>query len=159
MFTFSDSDIVSLDAFPISWRWRSEKHNRLPDADLAKIHPFTPDKASAAYKYSDNFQGKNYRDKFQEIDEYPVEVRGENPAGENVRDWLINLLGKTPLPIFISWSKNWAVATDSDTLIRFWDDFLYPVEDVVIWPVDESWVLLWDYKQRFYFARRKEALS
>ncbi len=156
MFTFSDSDIVSLDNFSLSWRWRSEKHNRLSDADLAKIHPFTPDKAGAAYKYSENFQGKNYREKFEEIDEYPVEVRGDNPEGENVRDWLIGLLGKKPLPIFISWSKNWAVATDSDTFIRFWDDFLYPVEDVVIWPVDESWVLLWDYKQRFYFARQKE---
>lgn len=159
MFTFTDSDIVSLDAFPISWRWRSEKHHRLSDEDLAKIQPFTPDKASAAYKYSENFQGKNYRENFREVDEYPVEVRGDNPDGENVRDWLTNLLGTPSLPILISWEEHWAVTTDSETFIRFWDDFLYPVEDVVIWPQDESWVLLWDYKQRFYFARRKETTS
>ncbi len=159
MFNYTDADLVSLDAFPISWRWRSEKHNRLSDRDLAKIQPFTPAKANAAYKYSENFQGKNYREKFQEIDDYPVEVRGDNPQGENVHDWLTKLLGNIPESIFISWDKDWAVATDVLTFTRFWDDFLYPVEDVVIWPQDESWVLLWDYKQRFYFARQKEISS
>ena len=156
MFTYHESDCISLEAFPIKWRWLEENHTPLPEADLQTIHPLSEAKAREAYAYSSNFQGENYRTRYQEIDEYHVEGRNHEPYYKNAREWLLSHLGNDSGIIFISWIEPWAMAVELRTFLTYWESFLYPVEDVVIWPAHEQWALLFDYKQRFYFARRKD---
>ena len=148
MFSIEPHDSVPLDTFAIRWRWTEAQHTALPPAHLHRIQPLTEAKAQAAYAYAKAFQGSGYRTRFREVAEFAVGDRED--AG--VARWLRDTLPDGPALLFISWTERFAAAVAVDTFIAYWSSFCYPVEDVVIWPQHEGWVLLFDYKQRFYFA-------
>lgn len=154
MFHYDDTDFCKMAEFALKWRWTSAKHNKLPLDELAKIQPFTEDTANILWQYSKRMQGKNYQEKYQEVDEFHVPGRNDAKAVDVTRIWLQEKIGGTTQPLLISWIESWAALTTIEIFIKYWDDFCYPVEDNVIWPQDESWALLFDYKQRFYFAER-----
>ncbi|WP_456426645.1 hypothetical protein [Rhodocaloribacter sp.] len=147
MFDVSEKDYAPLEDYRYGWRWTDPNRLSLAPDDLRRIRPLTPEKAREAWTYSEAFQGKAYQTRFREIDAFHVDARNEA-----VRAWLHATLPPEPERLFLSWTEDMAVETDRDTLVRHWDTFCYPVEDVVIWPHSERWVLLFDYKQRFYFA-------
>lgn len=158
MFKVSDTDYVPVGDYIFGWRWIDKDRVEISDERLARIRPLTKERAEAAWDYSKSFQGIAYSERFLEIDEYHVDGRGDPGRDGAVRDWLTKCLDQEAERVFISWTKQQAVETDLSTFIKFWNTFCYPVEDVVIWPASESWVLLFDYKQRFYHAvERAEA--
>lgn len=152
MFEAKQGDYVPLGGHAFGWRWtEKDRVDIAPDA-LRRIKPLTPQKAEEAMAYSEAFQGEAYRMRFREIDQYDVDGRWEPALDDKVRSWLHGALPREQERIFVSWTERMAVETDRDTFVQHWDTFCYPVEDVVIWPQSERWVLLFDYKQRFYFA-------
>jgi len=152
MFEVTEKDYSPIEAYPFGWRWTEKNRIDIPPHALSRIKPFTEEKARAAWDYAEGFQGKMYWTRFQEIDGYDINGRGSPDLDDEIRQWLANTLPATPERVFISWTEQMAVETDRETFINYWDTFCYPVEDVVIWPQSERWVLLFDYKQRFYFA-------
>lgn len=154
MFEISENDCVSLEDFAYGWRWTDTDRIKITADHLARIKPLTPDKAEEAWTYSNAFQGEAYRTRFHEMDEYHIDGSGDLVRADAVQ-WLRARLPSDDVQIFISWTEQQAVATVLDTFIRYWDAFCFPVEDVVIWPSHERWVLLFDYKQRFYYAEEK----
>ena len=159
MFDVRKTDYSPIEDYTFGWRWTDQNRVDVPLAELSRIKPLTQEKAREAWDYSAAFQGKAYRTRFREIDEFHINGRGEPDRDDVVQDWLEKRLPPEGERVFISWTERMAVETDRETFIKHWDTFCYPVEDVVIWPQTEHWVLLFDYKQRFYFAVKESQNS
>ena len=144
-----------MDGYPFAWRWTGEKHADIAEKMLSRIRPLNDSRARDVWDHALRLQGENYQERFEETDELDVDRRGAGEPDDIVSTWLKSVLPDTSGPVFISWTERMAVQTELGVFIRHWDTFCYPVEDVVIWPQNESWVLLFDYKQRFYFAAAK----
>lgn len=156
MFVTKASDFASLESIPYAWRWTNRSPVEIPESDLRHIRPFTDLKALEAWEYAKRFQGKRYWDEYEEVGEFNVDGRVNSRDDTLVFDWLSKTLPSVEsTTIFISWTEAMSVQTQRSIFVEYWDAFCFPVEDVVIWPQDESWVLLFDYKQRFYFAGRR----
>ena len=155
MFTVRKSEYLSVDDYQFGWRWTSKDHANISVEDLNRIRPLSAREADGAWEYSKTLQGKNYAVRFVEQDEFEVDGRATPELDDATREWLTGVLPPGNETVFISWGKNMAVETDLAIFLQYWDTFCYPVEDVVIWSRDEKWVLLFDYKQRFYFATKK----
>ena len=152
MFDPNDSDTVSLEGYPFAWRWTGENHANISEEMLARIQPLNDKSAGEAWQHAMGIQGMSYQEQFTETHELEVDRRGADEPEHDVGEWLKARLPDHSDPIFVSWTERMAAKTDRETFIQHWNTFCYPVEDVVIWPQNEQWVLLFDYKQRFYFA-------
>ena len=155
MFIVEQNQYASIDSYPFAWRWTDRSRRVIPPEDLCRIKPLSPETALLAWTYAESLQGEAYWKRFQEIDQFDINGRGSPQYDENIHSWLHQRLPAEAQTIFISWSERMAVETDRATFVRYWDTFCFPVEDVVIWPRREDWVLLFDYKQRFYFATER----
>lgn len=152
MFETTESDYVPMDGYPFAWRWTGENHADISTEMLERIRPLNEFRASDAWDHALKLQGENYRERFEEKDELEVDRRGAGEPADQVSQWLNSILPESDEPIYVSWTKNMAAQTEREVFVSNWSTFCYPVEDVVIWPQSEKWVLLFDYKQRFYFA-------
>jgi len=155
-FVIEEVDYLNMRDTPYGWRWLDTKRVDIPKDELNGIRPLTPEKAKAAYSYSERFQGTAYQQYFEELDTFVVDSRGDQERRETVSRWLEMRLPADQSDLLISWTEKMAVVTDRDLFIKYWDSFCYPVEDVVIWPLSEGWVLLFDYKQRFFYAIKRK---
>ena len=149
MLHFKRTDFVAMDGYPFAWRWKREN----VDSSLSGIKPLTESKAAELYEYSKRFQGRDYHDLFDEQAFLDLEVSGL--GNKEVADWLEKTFPESNDQLIISWTQRQAVLTDLQTFVVNWFSFCMPVEDVVIWPENEQWVMLFDYKQRFYFAVKR----
>ena len=134
MFAVITNDFIALENAPFGWRWTSEKHSAVPLGDRSEIKPLSEPKALEAWEYAKSLQGTSYRMRFKEIAELEVENPAESLPEGFIREWLSGHLSETQGPVYLSWSERMAVQTDSKTLVKYWNTFCYPVEDVVIWP-------------------------
>jgi len=159
MFEVDDKDYVQLRECPFGCRWTDSVRAPISDDELSQIRPLSFQKSQAAWDYAEAFQGENYWERFQEIDQFTADGRGDEGHDNVIRAWLTKCLSSEPIPLFVSWTEQQAVETNALVFIKYWDTFCYPVEDLVIWPKHERWVLLFDYKQNFYFAQARAASS
>jgi hypothetical protein len=60
-----------------------------------------------------------------------------------VRAWLASLGVPPSVTVLVSWDGSLAVAVPFAVLTQFWDDFFYPVSDVVVIPLTLACVLIW----------------
>ena len=64
-FEVSDTDFISLEDFPLKWRWTDERYKKFPESVLAQIKPLKAEKASELYNFQaqfspfENFQYEN----------------------------------------------------------------------------------------------------
>lgn len=154
MFQIAEKDYLPLTDYIFGWRWMDAKRIVIPKEDLNLIKPMAYEKAKMAYAYSNGLQGKTYFEKYDEKAFYEIDSRYDTDKAA-INSWLAAQLPKGNEKLFVSWSEQQAVETDQNIFIKYWDTFCYPVEDSVIWPENEKWILLFDYKQRFYFAVSK----
>ena len=152
MFAVDPKDYIPLADYTFAWRWRDADRVDIPVAALRRIRPLSTPKAGQAWEYVKRFQGDAYWSRSREVGEFAVDGQS---AG--ARSWLAGHLPGQTAKIYISWTQRMALETDSALFIEYWDTFCFPVEDVVIWPPSENWVLLFDYKERFYYAVEKTA--
>lgn len=145
MITLSESDFVSLDAFPFAWRWTQEGHASFPAATLARIRPLAPDRAGAiAPEATELCVGGD-----------TATMRSAAGDPERVRAWLATLPVKPETAILAFWDVETAVVTDWQTFVTYWDDFCYPAsDDVTVWNPRGVWYLCYDHEEVFRFGRR-----
>lgn len=153
-FQIAPEHVVPWEGYPFAWRWTDPQRRALPAADLVRVRPLTTAKAGEAWHHAGTLQGAAYRDRFREVDAFAVDGRSDVHEAA-AAGWLGRTLPCTPEPVFVSWTPRMAVATVRDVFVRHWASFCFPVEDVVIWPAGEGWVLLFDYRQCFYFAEAR----
>ena len=58
--------------------------------------------------------------------------------------------------ILVHWLQDVAAVTDWATFCEYWDDFCYPMSDVVIWPLPGEWALLYHHEEQFTFGVRAD---
>ncbi len=158
IFELTKADFAPMAQFPLAWRWtdpgRITPMEVSADA-IAEIAPLTPEAATRAHAHAAYLLRPPKRTAFTEVADFDVGRIGRQSlaAEAEVRTWLTQHLGDETGRLVISWSAAWAATTTVANFIALWPTFCYPVEDIVIWPTHERWLLLFDYKQRFYLER------
>ncbi|MFK8067665.1 MAG: hypothetical protein AB8D52_05420 [Gammaproteobacteria bacterium] len=97
--------------FELIWRWTHDSHRILPEGDLSKIKALNSPSAEILFIEKPNLSRKV-----------------ENVA---CTDTPTNFLKKnlTKEIIYVFWNPQTAVETDTETLIKYFNDFCYPSSD------------------------------
>src|SRR5262245_11742279 len=122
---FEDSDFVSIDDFPLKWRWTDERYALLGPVELAAIHPLHADRARAAWEKfgalpkhisgaAEIFEGISV-----ERDDYAAIVRA----------WLTGRIPQNSGDLLLFWNPDTGALVDAGLFVRRWDDFWYPSSD------------------------------
>jgi hypothetical protein len=147
-----ENDLGTAEQFPLSWSWTDAKWNLLPIETLNKIHPLVGPKADEACQHGMRFLDRStLRDSlFAKIEEFD-DVGSENP--NSARVWLKTLTVEGDPTIFVSWGGDLVLLTAWSVFCEYWNDFCYPMEDVLVWPNTEEWAFFYYHEERLYFGR------
>jgi hypothetical protein len=130
---------MTIQEFPLAWRWTQSSHAVLPPDVLARIRPLSPTEAVQVHK-SSSFPHSGAADSCSAEDE------------ASVRTWLRHVQLDLPARVCIGWSEDLAVETSWDIFTEYWSDFCYPSsDDVTIVPVAGSWRLIYHHYEQFEF--------
>jgi hypothetical protein len=119
--------------FAMAWRFSDPKYNEIPIADRAAIRPLTTSQADAEWRrYVSADQQHLATLPAAEFDDYrPLHVDWNDPinAQKRLRSE-IAVAASDPVTVF--WSPLAAAETDWTTFLRYWDDFCYPDDEIVL---------------------------
>lgn len=150
---FEEQDFADISTFSLAWRWTDAKYWKASEFELKKIRPFTPATARRLWNEmcQKTFGEESNAQAFFATDALECQTDGESTL---VVQWLASLFTDQSCQVIIFWEPDKAVVTEQDLFVRHWDDFCFPsVEDVIIQPVDDSWVLFYNHEEMFHFKR------
>ena len=131
---------MTIQDFPLAWRWTQSSHSVLPPDVLARIRPLSS--AEAAQVHASSY--------------FPHSGAADSCSAEDetsVRNWLRRVQPDLGARVFIGWSEDLAVETSWDIFTEYWSDFCYPSsDDVTIVPVAGSWRLIYHHYEQFEFV-------
>ena len=148
------NDYQSMENFHLKWRWTDATWNLLPQTDLAQIKPLKSAKARELHEYSLSLLGcwKLNAELFSDISD--IDDRNTD-SPETVQTWLEQRGVEHTTPIVVSWDNETAVITNWGIFCNYWDEFCYPLSnDVVVWPEDRNWALLYFHEEIISFGHR-----
>ena len=130
---------MSIQEFPLAWRWTQPSHAVLPPDVLAAIVPLTASEA-ARLNFGSPVEGVSV-------------VSCRTDGSEDVQGWLRRVQPDGQLSVYVSWSDDLAVQTKWGIFTEYWDDFCYPSsDDVTVVPVGGTWRLEYSHYERFEFT-------
>lgn len=132
---------MTIQEFPLAWRWTQPSHAVLPDDVLANIRPLSQAEAADIHARSSQ----------------QTRVSHHCRADNNARSWLRTVQPDLSAAVFVSWSEELAVETTWEIFTEYWDDFCYPSsDDVTVLPVNGSWHLTYHHYEEFDFTNLGE---
>ena len=132
---------MTIQQFPLAWRWTQPSHSVLPGEVLARIRPLSPSEA-ARVRTAYPAQGASV-------------VSCSASESADVHGWLRTVQPDPQLSVYVSWSQDLAVQTTWDIFAEYWDDFCYPSsDDVTVTPVTGTWRLIYHHYEQFDFITR-----
>jgi hypothetical protein len=132
---------MTIQDFPLAWRWTQASHSVLPAEVLADIRPLSAPEAAGVQTVAP-------------VGSASV-VSHSAPDSGDVRRWLRRVQPDLHMLIYVSWSKDLAVETSWDIFTEYWDDFCYPSsDDVTVVPVSGTWQLVYHHHEQFDFIAR-----
>jgi hypothetical protein len=143
---------MSIETFPLAWRWTQPSHAVLPPEVLAQIHPIhAPESAQLSAKAgSFTVNGNLSSSNFGSLGVYTT-----TGSVAEVRSWLREQQQDATVEVFLAWDSKSVVSTTWQIFTEYWDDFCYPAsDDVTVWPKTEAWVLLYHHYEQFEFGRK-----
>ena len=152
MLEIEENDFLSLDLFPLKWRWTDSRWNKLPDDALKTIQPLTEAKARELCQYSLQFcnQSGLLESSFEHIER--IDASGETPE---IQQWLLAHSPDSNQTVIISWDSKLAALVEWKVFCEFWDDLCYPSsDDVTVFPFSEEWMLFYSHSEYFVFGER-----
>jgi hypothetical protein len=151
-------DFDSMDRFPLRWRWTDPKWNKLPAERLEKIRPLIASRAREINERGMAFYHalERRQDLFSQILEHDD---SGSVSPEAVKLWLRSLPAVEEQSVLVHWDQETAVLTNWATFCEYWDDFCYPMSDVVIWPITEEWALRYHRAERLTFGLRRKPMD
>src|SRR6266542_1594921 len=137
--------------FPLAWRWTDSQYAVLSTAALSSIQPVGVHDAQTAFEQAQVFRpdGRLSASLFTSIARHSADVTDQDGSA-----WLRARHERLADIVTIVWSAECAVRTTWETFTEHWSDFCYPMEDVIIWPSSERWVLLYQHYEEFEFGHR-----
>jgi hypothetical protein len=148
-------DEVSIEDFPLKWRWADEKWSKLPLEILQQIKPLTDAKALEVFELHISLYRSNQLDTelFEGVDEFDAEAGSTQDTGE----WLKQKIGLTSTDLVLSWDRSTAVVTTSQVFCDHWHDFCYPAsDDVSISTLGMDYLLSYHHNEVFCFGKIKK---
>ena len=131
---------MTIQEFPLAWRWTQPSHTVLPPDVLARIRPLSSAEAARVHQSS----------------RHPHSGAADSCSAEEesrARIWLRRVQPELRAGVFVSWSEDLAVETSWDIFTEYWDDFCYPSsDDVTVVPVAGSWRLIYHHYEQFEFV-------
>ena len=131
---------MTIQEFPLAWRWTQSSHTVLPPDVLARIRPLSSAEAARVHQSS----------------RHPHSGAADSCSAEEesrARIWLRRVQPELRAGVFVSWSEDLAVETSWDIFTEYWDDFCYPSsDDVMVVPVAGSWRLIYHHYEQFEFV-------
>jgi len=129
---------MSIENFPLAWRWTSETHTVLPPEILQGLHPVAPEIAKALYSKVPKTLGSG------------AIIHEANDTDATQR-WLRNL-PVTTSEVTLVWNDETALKLTWSTFVRYWSDFCYPSsDDAAIFLGTHHDLLLWHHNEIFEF--------
>lgn len=156
---------MSVETFPLAWRWTDAKHALLPAEVLASIQPLDPTAARSIHDrwigVFDDY-GEVMPDHFTQVEKRSTEgtwrgdaCRRDPPLLEQVSGWLKQRESDRSLGVTVSWTHEWAVHTTWEIFTSWWDDFCYPgSDDAFVVPDDARWLLAFHHEDQFTFCHK-----
>lgn len=151
-FEILDIDIISLEKFPLKWRWTDERYRKFSETVLSRINPLTTEKASELYDFQSRFSPfENFQYEKVTDENYIRTNFFDSPA---ITGWLKNKIGEEENFIFLCWNRNWAVRTTARVFCDYWEDFCYPAsDDIVITAEKVNWIIVYHHEEYLFFEK------
>jgi len=129
---------MSIENFPLAWRWTSEAYTVLPPEILQGLHPVAAEIAMELLAKAPNTLG-------------PDALTHENSDRDTTRKWLREL-PVTASEVTLVWNQETALNLPWSTFVSYWSDFCYPSsDDVAIFIGTHCDLLLWHHYEVFEF--------
>lgn len=129
---------MTIQEFPLAWRWTQPSHSVLPAEVLSNIRPLGPSEAAKA-----QIGGSSVQTPAASCD-------AQDHA--DVRSWLRGMQPDAQALVHVIWRQDLAVETSWDIFTDYWDDFCYPSsDDVIVLPVVGAWQLVYHHYEQFDF--------
>lgn len=143
---------MDIRAFPLAWRWTDSRYAVLPTDILEQMRPAERSEAAALFEHSLAYAGEDgLNPELFALTEFST---AEASVGM-VREWLIGLVSGASTEVVLSWQPDTAIRTPWNVFCDYWQEFCYPAaDDLMVWPANEEWVLLYHHEERFYFGRK-----
>ncbi len=130
---------MSIQDFPLAWRWTQSSHAILPPDVLARIRPLSSAEAAQIHQNSG-------------FSHHRAAASCSAQDKSAVRNWLGRVQPDLGTMVFVSWSEDLAVEMNWDIFTRYWDDFCYSSsDDVAIVPSAGDWRLVYYHHGQFEF--------
>ena len=144
MIELAQSDFVSLEEFPLAWRFAPERVGEASSNWLSRVRPLGQSRAADAALFA--------RDSCGASREFTITLRSDDSP--LVVQAALNALPPAPATrIVLSWDSRTAVATEWEVFVAHWGVFCYPAsDDVTIMPLDGDWCLCYRHYEIFQFS-------
>jgi len=130
---------MTIQEFPLAWRWTQPSHSVLPGEVLARIRPLSPFEAA--------------RVRTESTPQASIVVSCSASEATAVRRWLHMVQPDSQLAIYVCWSPDVGVQMTWGIFEEYWDDFCYSSsDDVTIAPVSGTWRLIYHHYEQFDFT-------
>lgn len=131
---------MSIDDFPLSWRWTQPSHAVLPQNVMESLSIMEKQQASHFYAFGER------------IFKQHVASAITHKTSDTTRTWLGTLNIPVTAQVVIAWNKLDALSLPWPTFIEYWEDFCYPgSDDAFLFPAGCASVLAWHHHETFEF--------
>jgi len=131
---------MTVQEFPLAWRWTQPSHSVLPPEVLGDIRPLSAaDAARIITRFPDNGASA-------------LSHVASQTHCEEVSRWIRHVQSDLRARVYIRWSRELAVETSWEIFTAYWEDFCYPSsDDVTIRPVSGTWQLFYHHYEQLEF--------
>jgi hypothetical protein len=147
-----------LDNFELKWRFTDERWNKLPDEDLARIHPHAKPETEELLRLGESLRHgypfKLRTDLYHGTSEMSLLGIGEE-ADAAVRDWIRTLPVPANRRVFVVWFNYYlSLETDFEIFATYWNDFYYPFNVIAVFDDALDWAVLMGPEEGAVFVER-----
>ena len=145
---------ISIDDFQLNWRFKDEKHDRLPDLHLEQLLPLDKDASEYLWNYIVNAELHSefpFKKTFFSTVVHKTIVLNDN--NKEVKTWLYERGLPLDKYVFLSWQKTIAMIVPWKLLIKYFNSFYYGIsDDLTIIDQSLTWALLFYHSDQIYFG-------
>ncbi|HEX7845636.1 MAG TPA: hypothetical protein VF476_07500 [Chitinophagaceae bacterium] len=154
-FTNIHEHIISMNEFPLKWRFTDKKYDHLAEIHLDQLQPLDKTASQFLWKFISNsalFENTPFKkDYFRTINRLKIEAGKE----ADTKKWLYHRGLPFDKKIFLSWQPEEAMIVPWKLLIKYFDSFYY-YEDLTVFDQSLSWALLFYHESELYFGSNNE---
>ena len=149
--------VIEINEFQLKWRFTEKEYNILPKEHLNQLKPLDKE----ASKFLEDFISDiNLHESipftegfFKTIDSINFEIDSE----KEVEKWLYKRGFPFEKEVFLSWGAETTMIVPWKLLIKYFDDFFYPVaDDLTIFDKSLNWAILFFHHSEIFFGTNEK---